>query len=246
MIPLKVIMVDDDPGILDFLTKILGEIKSAKIVGKAENGNDAIKLTKAQRPDLAFLDIGLPDMNGIELAKRLREIKSNVIIVFITAYKDYHDDAFTVYATDYISKPIDEKRVKSTFEHIVQTVYFPKTPDLIIITQGDNNVHIKTDEILCIEKIEKRYVMIYCINESFKTNQTLQELEEQLGANFYRCHKSYIVNIKHIARVVNQPGTSYYEIELKDSNFKGKVLISRERVFELKKFAEYVIKGVDK
>lgn len=113
-------MADDEPGILLLLGSVLNELEGALVVGTAENANDAIGLVKDQSPDLAFLDIELPDMRGIELADRLRKIKPDLAIVFITAHQEYSLDAFKLYAFDYILKPIDEERVKTNFRHIQQ------------------------------------------------------------------------------------------------------------------------------
>ena len=246
MVFLKTILVDDEPGILSLLTVIFEELENAKIVGKAENGNDAITITKAKNPDLAFLDIDLPDMNGIELAEKLREIKNDIIIVFITGHEGYYKDAFKVYAADYITKPIDKERVKSTFKRIFQAASPLDRSYLFFVKDKDDNeeVLVNTNEILYIEKAKtEHYVIIHCINKEYKIRQTLRELEELLGADFYRSHKSYIINIKYIDRLVDLDISTSYIIRLKKS--KGEALISRDKVFELKRIIRES-RGVEK
>lgn len=78
LLPVKVVMADDEPGVLLFLCSILSKLEGALVVGTSENASDAITLVREQSPDLAFLDIELPDMKGIELAEKLREIKPDI------------------------------------------------------------------------------------------------------------------------------------------------------------------------
>ena len=122
MLPVKVVMADDEPGVMLLLCSILSKLERALVIGAADNAKDAIALVREHNPDLAFLDIELPDIKGIELAERLREIKPDLAIVFITAHQEYSLDAFKLYAFDYILKPIDEERVKSTFQRIYKLI----------------------------------------------------------------------------------------------------------------------------
>ncbi|HQK54444.1 MAG TPA: LytTR family DNA-binding domain-containing protein, partial [Sedimentibacter sp.] len=82
-------MADDEPGVMLLLCSILSKLERALVIGAADNAKDAIALVREHNPDLAFLDIELPDIKGIELAERLREIKPDLAIVFITAHQEY-------------------------------------------------------------------------------------------------------------------------------------------------------------
>lgn len=244
LLPVKIIMVDDEPGVLLLLGSIHSELECALVVGTAENANDAIKLVKDQSPDLAFLDIELPDMKGIELAEKLREIKPDLAIVFITAHQEYSLDAFKMYASDYILKPIDQERVKTTFRRIYQMLKISGKSNpasyvqtsRISINLGNERVFVKIDEIFYIEKTG-RYTFICCVNGKFKTRQTLQELEQHFGAEFFRSHKSYIINTDRIERIVAFPNSSYYEVKF--NNCKETALLSRDRIHELMKYSNY-------
>lgn len=244
LLQVKVIMADDESGVMLLLCSILSKLEGALVIGTAESANDAITLVKEQSPDLAFLDIELPDMKGIELAEKLREIKPDIAIVFITAHQEYSLDAFKLYAVDYILKPIDQERVKSTFQRIYQilemsrksnTSSYSQTPK-ISINVGDERVFVKLDEIFYIEKTG-RHTLICCANGKFKTRETLQELEQHLGLKFFRSHKSYIINTDHIERIATFPNSSYYEVKF--SNCKDKALLSRDRIHELMKYSNY-------
>jgi len=244
LLPVKIIMADDEPGVLLLLKSILEELEGAIVVGTAENANDAIKLVKNKSPDLAFLDIELPDMRGTELADNLRKIKPDLPIVFITAHHQYSLEAFKLYASDYILKPIDQERVKKTFRrihHMLKISELGNPPlDLqtsrISINLGNERVFMNLNDILYIEKAG-RHTIICCVNGKFKTRLTLQELEQYLGSAFFRSHKSYIINTFRIDRVVNYPNSSYYEVKFKDC--KDVALLSRDRVHELMKYTNY-------
>ena len=240
MLPIKIIMADDEPGILLLLGSILSELEGALIVGTAENANDAMKLVKDQSPDLAFLDIELPDMRGIELAENLREIKPDLTIVFITAHREYSLDAFKLYAFDYILKPIDEKRVKTTFRYIQRMLKGPKKVNsdsqaaVISINFGNEQAFLKLSEIFYIEKTG-RHTIVCCANGKFKTRETLQELEKRLGTTFFRSHKSYIINTDQIEKIITCP--NYYEVKLK--NCENKAFLSRDRHGALEEYLNH-------
>ena len=244
LLPVKVVMADDGHGVMLLLCSILSKLEGALVTGTAENAKDTIKLTIEHNPDLAFLDIELPDMKGIELAERLREIKPDLAIVFITAHQEYSLDAFKLYASDYILKPIDEERVKSTFRRICKMLEISKKSNTssytetsrISINLGDERVFIKLNEIFYIER-SGRHTLISCTNGKYKTRQTLQEMEKHLGKMFFRSHKSFIINTDRIEKIVSFPNSSYYEVKF--NNCADKVLLSRDRMSELMKYSDY-------
>jgi len=90
LIPIKVIIADDEPGILLLLHSILHKLEGVYIVGTAANARDTLKLVEEHKPDLVFLDILLPDMKGINLAEKLKEINKDLFIVFILLIKSFH------------------------------------------------------------------------------------------------------------------------------------------------------------
>lgn len=100
----------------------------------------------------------------------------------------------------------------------------------ISVNLGNERVFVKVEEIYYIEKTG-RQTLIHCVNEKYKTRETLQELEQRLGTGFFRSHKSYIINVNRVERIVTFPGSSYYEAKFSD--YKGRALISRDRVNEL-------------
>lgn len=240
MTPISIIVADNESGVLFLLSSILNKLDGVQLVGMAKNASDTLRLVKEQKPDLALLDIQLPDMKGIELAEKLRELKPDIYIVFITAHKEYSLEAFRLYAYDYILKPIDRERVINTIRRIQQAVQAPEKvlaklashlqTSRMSINSGNERVFVNVNNICFLEK-NARHTLIHCVNEQLKTRETLQDLEQRLGPGFFRSHKSYIINVERVDRVVNLPGSSYYEVKFE--NYKGSALLSRDRVHAL-------------
>ena len=237
MIPIKVVAVDDEPGVLLLLNSILCELDDVQLVGTAKNVADTLRLVKEQKPDLALLDIELPDMKGIELAEKINELNPDLYIVFITAYKEYSLEAYGLYAYDYILKPIDEERLKNTIRRIQKAVQAPEKvlaniashlqTVKITINTGYERVFVSPDDIYYLEK-QGRHTRLHCVNGHFTARKTLHHFEQRLGPKFFRSHKSYIINVEHVERVINLPDTSCYEVKFK--NYTDTALLSRDRV----------------
>lgn len=240
MTPIRIIAADDESGVLFLLRSIINKLDGFQFVGGAENASDTLQLVKEHKPDIALLDIQLPDMIGIELAERLREQKPDLYIVFITAYKDYSLDAFRLYAYDYILKPIDRERVTTTIRRIQQIIQTPENvlsklashlqTSRMALNLANERVVVNVNKICYLEK-NGRHTLIHCVNEQLKTRETLRDLEQRLGPGFFRSHKSYIINIERVERVVNLKSSSYYEVKFKD--YKSSALLSSDRVHTL-------------
>ncbi len=243
--PVKVVAADDEPGVLLLIHSILSELDGIQLVGTAGNAMEAIKLVDERKPDLALLDIGLPDMEGIELAEKLREVKPGLYIVFITAHGEYSLEAYRLYAYDYIVKPVDKERVKTTVRRIQQAVEAEekarenltfRPPARLSVSLDNERVFINPDTIYFVERSHRRTV-IHCAMGKFTTSETLQELEQRLGPGFFRSHKSCIINIGRLERVINLPGSSCYEVKFQDYT-GGRAQLSRERVQDLNRLLE--------
>ena len=111
MTQLRTLIVDDEPLALSLLKAKLSKIPEIEVIGECKNGRTAIKATMELSPDLIFLDIQMPGLNGFEVVKRL-QTDIAPLVVFTTAYEQYALDAFDVHAVDYILKPIDEERIQ--------------------------------------------------------------------------------------------------------------------------------------
>ncbi len=210
----RVILIDDEPPARKKLRYFLKKDPRIEIVGEADNGLAAIRLIEELRPDLVFLDIQMPHMNGFEVLQELRSHRPQVI--FTTAYDQYAVRAFEVRALDYLLKPFDEQRFQEALARVFQNKNTrkevdEKIEDLLgelqskqsflrrILMRSEGRIFfIKTDQIHWIEA-EEKYVRIHTGKESYLHRETMNALEAKLDPDrFVRIHRSQIVNMDRI------------------------------------------------
>lgn len=181
--------------------------------------------------DVILLDIKLDNVNGIEVAKKIRDRNSKTNIIFITAYKEYVFDAFDVRAFNYILKPIDENRLKK----IIKLALLESKEDKFIIAKtSSESIKIFYNDIMYIES-QGRKVKIHTTYDVIEYYYKISEIEKELSlSNFFRCHKSFIVNFMYVERY-----TSKYII-LKNSE---EIYISKYRLNDFSKAFMYYLKG---
>ena len=217
---LRVLIVDDNPGARALLKGCLKELPGVEVAGEATSGEEALAKVREAEPDVVLLDIDMPDLDGLTVARRLAEEREDVYLVFVTAYPEYALEAFEVYAYDYILKPIDEDRVKRTIQRIqedlqpsgadlAEIVAALNRPNRLLVHDGREVVFIDSNEIIFLEK-EERKTVIYTKDGRYETTESLGELEQKLDPHtFFRSHKSYIVNLKMVERLVPWANGSY-------------------------------------
>ncbi|MBC2721950.1 LytTR family transcriptional regulator DNA-binding domain-containing protein [Desulfosporosinus sp.] len=123
---ISAVIADDEPLARDELTYLLKQCADIEIVGEATQGAEALEIIRTLKPDVAFLDIHMPNIDGLSLARKLLEEEQDLMIVFATAYDKHAIQAFEVNAVDYLLKPFDEERVWKTVERIRQRVRNPQ------------------------------------------------------------------------------------------------------------------------
>lgn len=247
----RCLIVDDELPARQELLYILKDMKGVEVVGEATHGMEALELVESLKPDIIFLDIQMPQMSGIEVAKSLLTKKENKpIVIFVTAYDQFALEAFEVNAVDYLLKPIREERLEKRLKEIISRkkedpenhrldklieymeINIKATPQRISLYQQNRLVPIEMRDIIYIT-IEDRNTTIYSIRGRFETNHTLNELMEKLDATtFFRSHKSYIVNLDYI-EFIEPWFNSTYNIYLKGS--KTVIPVSRNYGKEFRK-----------
>ncbi len=152
-------------------------------------------------------------MNGMELAQKLRSIGWKTILIFITAYADYVFDAFDVGAFHYLAKPISDKKFEEVLHKAAEQFDKQKTnvknTDIvrndekwIMVKRGGVHITIKVSDIIYAE-IFNRKVVLYTTVESIEYYRKLKSLEDEVGSNFYRPHRAYLVNLKYVLKYNN-------------------------------------------
>ena len=171
-----------------------------------ENGNDLIDfLEKKNRIDLLFLDIMLPETNGIDIAKEIRTFDCSMKIIFITVSSDYAVDSYEVDACYYLLKPYSNNDINKLLDKVVN-IYISDSTECFIIKQASNTIRIFYNNIIYVEcLLHKLYYHLYngnivCCYNSIKdcSNKLL------LKKYFVKCHKSYIVNMNYISEISNK------------------------------------------
>jgi two-component system LytT family response regulator len=210
------ILVDDEPLARKLLKEYLQDFPQIKIVGECKNGRQAIKAINENKPNLVFLDIRMPGIDGFEVLENLKHVPS---IIFSTAYGDYALKAFEANAVDYLLKPYDRKRFaravqkaleRSTksddeIERIVRVLQQSKEtegcPTHIFVRVGRKIVSVQVGDIVWIEA-EGDYTRLHTNSGTHFCNLAMNTLEEKLNpSGFIRVHRSYIIakdSVEHL------------------------------------------------
>ena len=189
---MDIAVVDDEKAIREHICGLVEEQQPESRIEAYATGEEL--LASEKRFDIVFLDIQMEGMNGIEAARSLREKQGDTVLVFITGIKDYVFDAFDLYAFQYLLKPIDEEKFAEVLERAVREAAKKKERRVLFIKS--RNLTLDQSEILYIESRAKK-VEIHTAGaaQAIEIYAAMDELEAQLGENFYRCHRAYIVNM---------------------------------------------------
>ncbi|NLL46532.1 MAG: response regulator [Clostridiales bacterium] len=243
---LRALIVDDEYLARQELRFLLGQFKDIEIVGEAASANEALKLIQALEYDVLFLDINLPGISGVELALKIHKQPNRPEVIFTTAYENYALDAFSVNAVDYILKPVSKPRLGQAIDKLRQKksetsaakgAHSPAAPDSITLNRiiaesGGRMVLVDVDKIY-YAFMKREMVYIKTFEDEMLTRFTLKELEAKLGGNFFRSHRSYIVNIQKVKEILPFfNGTSILVMEDKE---KSEIPVSRNQSKKLRK-----------
>ncbi len=197
------IAIDDEPLALEILKKYIAKIYFLDLKGTFTDAFEAKKMLDESPVDLVFLDIQMPDINGIELSRIIN--KKNTAVIFTTAHSEYAVEGFNVDAIDYLLKPIEYDRfLKATYKAKEYTDYLSnqELQDGYIFVKSDYQmVKINLKDILYIEGLDD-YIKIYLPHRPVLTLMTLKTIAQKLPPKeFLRVHRSYIVPITKIENV---------------------------------------------
>jgi two-component system LytT family response regulator len=209
---IRVLIADDESPARDKLQRWLAEQPDIEIVGRAEDGLSAAQSIEQLRPDVAFLDIQMPGLSGLEVAAQLEQ-STAPLIVFVTAFDEHAVKAFELNAVDYLLKPYDKDRLLRSLQRVRERVggSEPRTAavatarvqtnssERLLVPDGERLQLIDSSSIDWLEA-DDNYVHVHTAPRRYLLRRTLQDLLAQLGEQrFARIHKSAAVNISAIA-----------------------------------------------
>ena len=205
---LKCVIVDDEPIALEILTSYIDKTSQLEIIKSCKNASEALVFMKENTADLYFLDINMPEITGLSLAKI---IDKKAKVIFTTAYREYAVDGFNLQAVDYLLKPISYDRFLQAIQKIIPSKTAENKVDFMFVRSERKMVKINFDTILYIESLSD-YVKIITTQKTIVTRENISSLEEKLAYdNFIRIHRSYIVSITKMTSYTNE----FIEIENK-------------------------------
>lgn len=210
----KTIIIEDEQLARQRLKRLLANYAEVEITAEAENGAQGLELINQHQPDLIFLDIEMPILNGFEMLAKLKENLPKV--VFTTAYDQYAIKAFEEGSIDYLLKPIELERLDKTIAKLKQTnlakpaiaiedlllqIKGKTTSKTLTVKLGDRILLIKFEDIVHIQA-EDKYVFLHATDgKKHLTDYTLSTLEDKLPEDFLRIHRSDIINTNHITEI---------------------------------------------
>jgi len=213
---LKTLIVDDEFPARQELRCILEDIGNVEVIGECNNGLDALNIIRKDKIDVVFLDIEMPLISGLSLAKQLSEIDNPPKIVFTTGFSEFALDAFELGGIDYILKPYTQERLEITISRLIKKSGVVKTtrdtfsvnsnksaPAKIALWSNDRLLLIDPEKEIIFLKAENRKTKVFTQKGTMEIALPLKEWEKRFkNRGFMRVHKSYIVNIAFIKEVV--------------------------------------------
>lgn len=205
---LRVVIVDDEPLARRGMRQLLAGEPDGEVAGEARNGKEGGRLLKLLSPDLAFLDIQMPECDGFELLRQLNP-RQWPLVIFVTAYDTFAIQAFDAHAVDYLVKPLHEARFRRAMDRARErlrgrqaaaTSHDP-TPRRLILGGAGSDLIVDVEEIEWIEA-DDYYAAVHARGGRHLVRESLASLEERLGqAQFVRVHRSAIVNLARIRQI---------------------------------------------
>jgi two-component system LytT family response regulator len=201
MKPTRVLIVDDEALARERLATLLADVPDIAILGECSGGRDAVEAILAKRPDLVFLDVQMPDLNGFEVLEAVAD-EWLPAVIFVTAYDEYAIKAFDVHAIDYLLKPIQPERFHEALTRVTTRGLIPLLDErpidrLVIRTRGKVSF-LKPSEIDWVEA-DGKHARLHAGRDTHVVRHTLTGLEQRLASHgFVRVHRSAIVNVDRI------------------------------------------------
>jgi two-component system, LytTR family, response regulator LytT len=250
--PIQAIVVDDEQLAREELCYMLDQLGGVEVIGQAGNGLEAISLIEKLTPEVVFLDVQMPGLNGFEVAHQLIQNGTSPNIIFVTAFDRYALDAFDVNAVDYLLKPVEAARLEqaverakrraaevplnSQVERIVQLMAERQSKrERVAVKVGERFLLVQADEIIYASLTDDSINIV--TNQFVGTSnfRTLDELQARLDPGiFWRVHRSHLVNINKVKEIVPWFSRNYI-LRMKDTK-ATEIPVSRAQTKRLREY----------
>ena len=233
------IIIDDEKLARDLISEFLEEFTSIDIIAQCAKGNDAVRHINQLKPDLIFLDVQMPDLNGFEV---LEQLQHQPCIIFSTAYDKYAIKAFEANAVDYLLKPTDQDRFRVAVKRAIDQMEEPQVditallntfqaanpsyPNHFIVQKSNKMVNVPVQDIMYFEA-SGDYTVLHTTEDEYLSSKTLTSWGTLLDPNsFVRIHRSTIINFGHLLEV--------------EKHFKGGLIVTMQNGKQLPVSRTYV------
>lgn len=240
---MKCILIDDEALARQRMRDLISDSGfELEIVGEAEDGRSAIVLIKETQPDIIFLDIQMPGMDGFDVLERIPEPRP--WIIFVTAFDEFAIQAFEHFAIDYLTKPVRLERLKKSLsrieslvasqqkqEYLEKVSTFGREKNALITVRYKHSFKVLDQKEIVFFEANEKLVFAKTSDGKFRVDLTLQELEDRLPKHqFIRVHRGFLINVTFINELVPWFAGGY-ELLMKDGS---RIPVARRKVSELR------------
>ena len=236
---MRIAVCDDDKAAREHIVSLVKEQVQDPEIMEFISGEE---LLRAQNDfDISFLDVEMKGVSGMDVAKHIRQEQgekgsTKSIIIFVSGYEKYMNDAFDVSAFHYLLKPINEEKFRAVFERALKELSTTeeRTKRYILVKNSSTQQRVYIKDIYYIESANKK-VIIHTSEGILESYGKMEELEQMIGSGFYRCHRCYLVNMEKIA--------SYNGNSIKLVNGDGLILAQKKYADFIKQYMKYAKDG---
>lgn len=217
---LRVLIVDDEPPARERLRSMLLESGDFEVAGEAGNGEQALALVDKLVPDIVLLDVRMPGVDGLEVARQLATLAEPPAVIFTTAFDEYALQAFDSQAIAYLLKPIRAEKLRSALakagrltrpqlQQVASAAREPVHRSHIGVRGRDGLKLIPVEEVLCFHA-DQKYTTVRHLKGEDLIEDSLKTLEEEFAASFVRIHRNALVNTRYLERIARDPGGQHF------------------------------------